>query len=526
VAIVFYVVLWVWSAATTPPTQTLDDVVDRAARYASEYEQQLTAIIAEEDYEQTSNVDRYRPDGRTYVETRKRSLHSDFLITNSGNRLIAIRNVRQVDGMPIDSAHSLDKGPLDGIQRLKSESARFNIGIQRNFHLPTFAMEVLHESNRARFRFERIGEADVDGMRVWEVGFQQTTGPPLIHDLSNGNEFLSSGTLWIEPETGRILQTEIHSDGISAGGLRTASTSVEYRDNGELGFLVPVRMDERYGQTHITLECHAEYRNFRRIEVDVTLNADTPDASSAADPHPPPLTSSQKSITEAASSDPLDVLLLFDRSALQQDTGSVMQRAVRSFLQSFDARNRVAVGRFDSSIEMIGWWTDSREKITTALRQVPDPAVAQTSSLYAVMSRGLRSELLPIRGRRRVLVVLTAGRDDELFTSAWRSGHLPEKPSASFQTVLDEAASEGIPIQIVAFNTDQNYQSSRNPDEVVNILNRYFPGSTLKTDFLNQARMNLESISNASGGKIYFPRKLGDIALLYNAIARFLSSFH
>jgi hypothetical protein len=515
-------VWWIWSVATWPQTQTLDDVVNHAVIYASEYEHQLTAIIAEEDYQQVSTVTRYRPDGHTYIDTRKRSLHSDFLITNPHGDRVAIRYVREVDGMPVDSIFSLSEGSPDDIEKLKAESVRYNIGIPRNFSIPLFAMEVLRESNRTRFLFQSAGEADVDGIRVWKVGFKETTGPALLHDSSSAKDLLSSGTLWIEPETGRVLQTEIHSEGVRAGGVLTTSTAVKYGSNQALGFWVPVRMDERYSQTGSTLECHAEYQNYRRFQVDVKLNTEIPDAPSPS-AHLRPGSSSLEMKEEAVSSAPLDVLLLFDRSALQQNTTSTMRRAARAFLQNFDAGNRVAVARFDSSIEMIGWWTDSRAQIIAALNQAPDPAVVQTSSLYAAISRGLRSELLPIQGRRRVLVVLTAGRDDELFTSAWRSGRLPEKPSAELQVVLDQAANAGIPILIVGFNTDQNYQSTRNPDEVVNVLGRYFPGSPLKTDFLKLARMNLESLTKASGGKIYFPHKLGDIAPLYSEIAHSLS---
>src|SRR5881394_1198849 len=133
---------WTWPQST-PQTSTLDQVMDRAAAYAAQYEQQLTSIIAEETYDQAATVSRFRSNGTLYSDVRKRKLQSDFLITKVENNHVAIRNVHQVDGMTIESPPSIAIESKDRIPELLEESSRFNIGIHRNFNLPTFALEVL-----------------------------------------------------------------------------------------------------------------------------------------------------------------------------------------------------------------------------------------------------------------------------------------------------------------------------------------------------------------------------------------------
>lgn len=507
---------WTW-LQSTPQTTTIDEVMDRATAYAAQYEEQLTSIIADETYDQTATVSRFRQNGTLYSDIRKRRLQADFLITTVDNSHVAIRNVHQVDGMTIESASSISIESKDSIPELLAESSRFNIGIQRNFNLPTFALEVLRNGNRKRFHFDRAGEEEINRVHVWKIAFNEVTGPALVRNLS-GADFLSSGTLWIEPDSGRVLRTEMRSEGVSAGSPLTVTAYVTYTSSADLGFLVPVTMVENYNQPHVTLECRAEYSNFHQFEVEVKLNTGAVGPPTSGRPQLAESLSAAR--TALPSSAPLDVLLLFDRSALQQDTESIMQRATRSFLQGLGPQDRVAVGRMDSSIEMISWWTNSRAQAESLLSTMVNPAVAQTSSLYILMTRALRSELLPIAGRRRALVVLTSGRDDELFTTSWRSGQLPDKPTTSFQELLKVMSREQIPVQIVAINTDQNYQSSSSPDDVVNILGRYFPKLPLKTDFLKLARTNLEEIAKTSGKPILFPRRQADIPPLYLEISR------
>jgi hypothetical protein len=176
------------------------------------------------------------------------------------------------------------------VEAIIEDDAQYNVGpIKRNTNIPTFALQVVLPSNVRRFEFHKASESIIEGVPVWEVGFRETRGPTLIHDGNNNEEF-AQGTLWIEPETGRIFKTDIKDKGYQRGRSFSTETVVSYRNAPVLGILVPLQMNEHYDlNERPILDCQADYSNFRRLQVNAEFNfgPESPGSEPPA-PKPPP----------------------------------------------------------------------------------------------------------------------------------------------------------------------------------------------------------------------------------------------
>ena len=160
------------------------------------------------------------------------------------------------------------------LDNFKQESIHYNLGdVHREINLPTFALHVLRKKEISRFVFDRAGSAKVDGVQTWKIRFREMAAPTLV--VTGKNEPLySKGMLWIEPDTGRVLQTEFEVENSSSH--LDAYIDVEYGAGKSVKVLVPSFMVERYESTYNKVECRADYSNFRPFEVDVKFEISEP----------------------------------------------------------------------------------------------------------------------------------------------------------------------------------------------------------------------------------------------------------
>jgi hypothetical protein len=159
---------------------------------------------------------------------------------------------------------------------MKAESTRYNIGdITREVNLPTFALKVLRKSEISRFAFARAGTTKIEGIQTWDLRFKEQAGPTLVRG-GKGELLYSNGTLWIEPETGRVLRTEFTVENPSAPSRVQARIVVAYSEEKNLKMLLPRVMDEHYEAELQTVNCKAFYSRFRPFEVDVRFEIHPP----------------------------------------------------------------------------------------------------------------------------------------------------------------------------------------------------------------------------------------------------------
>ncbi len=249
-------------------------------------EKQLGNIIGEEVYFQTeapiegSNFGTMYPRGKQLQQLTE----SDFVLLRAGSDWMALRSVRCVDGKlvqhpPQDLEKIFDDTPTGVSQKIDHilrESASYNIGVmERNTNVPTMPLEILHPDNIHRFEFQRLEDSEIGGVPVWAIGYHEIRGPALIRDKA-GHDELTHGTLWIAPESGQILKTEMN---VEHPRWSRAQMIVSYAPDSALQMLVPAIMEEHYvvqgmkpSDGSRSVDCKAEYYNFHRFNVETKLN--------------------------------------------------------------------------------------------------------------------------------------------------------------------------------------------------------------------------------------------------------------
>ncbi|MGE3507923.1 MAG: hypothetical protein AB7N65_03460 [Vicinamibacterales bacterium] len=276
--------------------QAMTDVLRKAGEYVESFQQALSGIVAEEIYlqEVEPHAQLLRRNRRAPAQVEQRRLRSDLLLVRPGpgGGWIQYRDVFEVDGRPVRDREDrltrlvLTPGAIDSrrARLIREASARYNIGdIPRTMNVPVLPLAVLAPDNQRRFRFSREGTraagASTDAsapelpqtarfrvdVEAWVVQFEEKDGPTLVR-TKDGDSVFSRGRFWIEPDSGRVLISEMIVEDHRVRG----ELLVSYRSEPLLGFLVPVELRERYSETHYpaTITGLATYGNFRRVDRD------------------------------------------------------------------------------------------------------------------------------------------------------------------------------------------------------------------------------------------------------------------
>lgn len=243
------------AAAQTP---SLKDVLARLDRYLLQYEQALTAVVAEERYAQVMS-DAVQSGSPRVVQ--RRVLLSDYALARSpgGHTWTGFRDTFEVDGAPVRNREA---------PRIAFENGRYNIGEDvavRNINVPTVALDLMHPANRSRFSISRSGGETIDGTVTWHLVFTERERPTIIRDL-NGRDRRARGSIWVDPSNGDVLKTTLQWDGQPEGFI-----TVHYERDPNIGALVPVRMTERYRRDNTMVDGEATYRNYRRFQTSARI---------------------------------------------------------------------------------------------------------------------------------------------------------------------------------------------------------------------------------------------------------------
>jgi len=271
-------------SAAEPPA--LPTVLARAGEYVTVFHQKLSGIVADERYEQHWEVLWNGPHKATN-DLGKRLILSDLLLTKPRGAAdwLQYRDAYEVDGKPVRDRHErlttllADRSvsAAEQVARIREESARYNLGdIDRNVNTPLLAMRFLLPENQARFSFKRTADRatstidlapDADGVfrvsaEVWAVEYDEVRKPTIIRTRGN-RDLPAHGRFWIEPDTGRVLLSELRAGNGSVRG----TIDVSYQSEPLVGMLVPKEMREEYfdkAGSHITGV--AVYGRFRQVE--------------------------------------------------------------------------------------------------------------------------------------------------------------------------------------------------------------------------------------------------------------------
>lgn len=269
---------------------TLSEALSHAGLYMATFNQDLSSIVAEERYVQIWRRPRSKERGPGDEVTR-RELLSDLMLVKppAGSDWVQYRDVFDVDGVPVrDRVERLTKLFMDPsasteaqIARIQAESARHNLGnIERNLNTPVFALQFLTTANQPRFKFKRTDERkssaansaapETGAFRVsteiWVMQFEEVARPTIVH-TADDKDVPARGRFWIEPQSGRVLMSEL----VVGDRQRQGTITVSYQSEPLLGLLVPIEMREQYEErrTKSRIEGAASYGRFRQFQVQV-----------------------------------------------------------------------------------------------------------------------------------------------------------------------------------------------------------------------------------------------------------------
>jgi hypothetical protein len=280
---------------------SLAQVLEKTAGYVRDYGEAMLLVVSKEHYAQWMESPGLRA-------VSPRLLESEYLIVRVDDDWLGFRDVHVADGKEVEGHQdrlqelflTTPATALTEARRIADESARYNVGpIRRNVNTPTMALYFLQAANQPRFKFDRKGQDTIDGVTVWEVRYKEARRPTIIK-TSAGKDMPVAGSVWIDPETGRVFKTHMQvefdarvgqtSNSVDDDPRRgrapavetvhsSASVTVTYNQEPRLGLLVPVEMRETYegprlnpmsntvGTTKVT--GRATYSDFHRFETTV-----------------------------------------------------------------------------------------------------------------------------------------------------------------------------------------------------------------------------------------------------------------
>jgi hypothetical protein len=277
-------------------------LVTRASRYVADYAERATSVVAEERYVQAimeeiagnsptppDQVLAWREQAPRKLSSgvlQRRQLLSDLLMVKTSTGWYTnYRDVAEVDGEPVKNREkrALDLFTSGGsgtdvgatLRQIAEEGTRYNIGsLRRTVNVPTLALFTLHPNHVARFAFQAAGTETIDGTSMLILSFRERQRPTFI-TTAEGEEIFTSGRLWVAPDSGRVLRTELAFD--QAAAQRRVRLDVYYARGEVVDLLMPSRMRERYvplspsrnGRTQV-ITGEARYTNFRVFSVTTT----------------------------------------------------------------------------------------------------------------------------------------------------------------------------------------------------------------------------------------------------------------
>lgn len=259
------------SPSISAPTPAAD-LVTRMREQVLRLQADAPSIVAREQYKQTVSYRRADPFG---PQAASRTLISELVMVRLPGTAgwISFRDVFEVDGRRLDDREKrlveLLQNPnpsaLQQARQLAEESARYNIGsLPRTINVPDIAFEYLSARHAERISFSAPGRARINGVDTMVMRFSEHTGPTILRN-SEGRDLQVSGRVWVEPDSGALVRTEVIVRDRNSAGTCTVDFAVDQR----LGARVPLKMTERYDlpRSASTIDSVAQYSDFRRFGV-------------------------------------------------------------------------------------------------------------------------------------------------------------------------------------------------------------------------------------------------------------------
>ena len=294
-------------AAAAPPE--LAPLLERAGRYALEYERDFPDIGADEAYTQWTRPGDTHPlvttvEGSVPAEVPAVSCYASTAAEERGGIAVqpwcqrntkaeavfvrsarggvrSFRDVYEVERMNVRkpdkrlerlfSSLPAAEAERQGRGLLEASDARYCIGpCMRDLNAPTLGLVVLQPENQSRFTWTPAGKRKLESVDTVEVAFEEAARPTLLRQ-SDGEPLPISGRLWIDAARGTLVRSELEFR--FAPRWARALVAVDYRQDPVLGIWVPAERREQYedlpgGQPMFgrPTKATAKFSGFHRLE--------------------------------------------------------------------------------------------------------------------------------------------------------------------------------------------------------------------------------------------------------------------
>ena len=237
---------------------------DRLRDYIARFEQEATALVAEEEYVQR----------RYGLRGGARRMRSEYVLLKPSDTQpwLGYRDIFEIDGREVRDRDDrlvkvLSGTAADSRERalaMVDEGARFNVGPRRTTNVPTLPIQMLARAHAARFRLHvpRGWERD----REVEIRFTEIVRPTIIR-TPEGDSVESRGEMTVRVTDGAILEAAVrfyfrNERTLEMGRESGARMSVIYGDVPGISVPVPLKMTEVVAGT----EGVATYSKYRRFQ--------------------------------------------------------------------------------------------------------------------------------------------------------------------------------------------------------------------------------------------------------------------
>jgi Ca-activated chloride channel family protein len=196
---------------------------------------------------------------------------------------------------------------------------------------------------------------------------------------------------------------------------------------------------------------------------------------------------------------PFNLVLLLDVSGSVDNYVNFIRKAARNFVNTVDARDRVAIVTFNDDVNVVSRFTTDKSQLSGSLDTFD---AGGATAYYDALAYTLADTLRPLKGERTAIVVLTDGDDNRSF--------LP------FDSMLASIQESGALIYPLYVPSGLIAASQADPDAAVDSLrSRYLQG-----ELTSKAKGEGEQLAKVSGGVYYEISKLSQIQTAYEDIVR------
>jgi hypothetical protein len=265
----------------------LAGVLAEAASYIDGYAKSFGVIVCVERSQEMAAIG---PGGR--------SVRSDVVMLGAPPaNWLTFRDAFEVDGellrprdtRLVDALNGPAGMAIEAMKRINAEGGPQHMGassVNRAMNAPPLALMFLARENQSRSDFTFDGMKSVDRLPAALVTFRERAQPRV---LASANEEAAEGRFWIQPGTGRVLQTELSMKSRGRlpnsefGSTVSAKITVRYAEQASLRLWLPAKLDEAYDiQSHAqqpiqgrptgstqTYSAHVDFSNYRKLDIDV-----------------------------------------------------------------------------------------------------------------------------------------------------------------------------------------------------------------------------------------------------------------